>query len=196
MHSFLQLVQGLKDLFIMPVEQYQKDGRLLRGIQKGAHSFTSLTAMSLLDFTNKLLGVIKFAAEMAFDIMSPESSVVVGKLPRKHQSGSGGGLNRNFLQRRRPAADMREGMFNAFSVIQEGMEETARTVIQNVMEDHNRRGLSGAVGGILRQVPPNLVRPVILATTATSNVLEGVKNQVAPEARKEEEEKWKNNAQN
>ena len=72
------------------------------------------------------------------------------------------------------------------------MEETARTVIQNVIEDHTRRGLSGAVGGILRQVPPNLVRPVILATAATSNVLEGVKNQVAPEARKEEEDKWKN----
>ena len=35
MHSFLQLAQGIKDLFIMPVEQYQKDGRLMRGFQKG-----------------------------------------------------------------------------------------------------------------------------------------------------------------
>lgn len=182
MHSLLQLVQGIKDLFMMPVEQYQKDGRLLRGIQKGANSFTSSTAMSLLDFTNKLLGVIKFAAEMAFDIMSPESCVVQGKLPHPN-------INRNAL--RRPA-DMREGMFNAFAVIQEGMEETARTVIQNVIEDHNRRGLTGAVGGILRQVPSNLVRPVILATAATSNVLEGVISQVAPESRKEDEEKWKN----
>ena len=181
MHSFLQLVQGVKDLFIMPVEQYKKDGRLFRGIQKGAHSFTSLTAMSVLDFTNKLLGVIKFAAEMAFDIMSPEATVVQGKLPHPN-------INRNAL--RRPA-DLREGMFNALAVIQEGMEETARTVIQNVIEDHNRRGLTGAVGGILRQVPSNMVRPVILATAATSNVLEGVKNQVAPDARKEEEEKWK-----
>ena len=88
-------------------------------------------------------------------------------------------------------ADMREGMFNAFAIIQEGMEETARTVIQNVIDDHGRRGFSGAVGGIIRQVPSNLVRPVILATTATSNVLEGVKNQVAPETRKEEFDKWK-----
>ena len=47
-------------------------------------------------------------------------------------------------------------------------------------------GLSGAVGGIIRQVPSNVfAKPVILATTATSNVLEGVKNQVAPESRKE-----------
>ena len=52
----------------------------------GASSFTSLTAMSLLDFTNKLLGVIKFAAEMAFDIMSPEAAVVQGKLPHPNIS--------------------------------------------------------------------------------------------------------------
>jgi hypothetical protein len=52
----------------------------------GASSFTSLTAMSLLDFTNKLLGVIKFAAEMAFDIMSPEATVVQGKLPHPNIS--------------------------------------------------------------------------------------------------------------
>ena len=57
--------------------------------------------------------------------------------------------------------------------------------------EHARRGLTGAVGGILRQVPSNLVRPVILATTATSNVLEGVKCHVAPESRREEEDKWK-----
>ena len=160
--------------------------------------------------------------------MSPETSVVQGKLPHPN-------INRNAI--RRPA-DMREGkistnfsvkspnnltfayirlpvynfsvkspnnltisfmihgflsgMFNALAIVQEGLEETARTVILNVLEDHNRRGLSGAVGGIIRQVPSNLVRPVILATTATSNVLEGVKNQVAPESRKEEEEKWKN----
>ena len=37
-------------------------------------------------------------------------------------------------------------------------------------------------------MPSNLVRPVIVATAATSNVLEGVKNQVAPDARQEEEE--------
>ena len=82
-------------------------------------------------------------------------------------------------------------MVNALTVIQEGVEEAARTVIQNVADEHSRRGLTGAIGGILRQVPSNLVMPVILATAATSNLLEGVKSQVDPEARKEEQEKWK-----
>lgn len=186
MHSVLQLLQGIKDLVLMPVEQYQKDGRILRGLQRGAHSFTSSTAMSLLDFTNRVLGVIKFAAELAFDIMSPESAVVQGKLP--HPA----------FGRRRPANaamrrpnDVREGVFNAFAIVQEGFDETARSLAQAVALEHSRRGLTGAVGGILRQVPSNLVRPVILATSATTNVLEGVKCHVAPGARKDEEDKWK-----
>jgi hypothetical protein len=51
--------------------------------------------MSFLDFTNRLLGVVKFAAEMAFDIMSPEGMVVQGQLPHHYPAavrrGGGGG---------------------------------------------------------------------------------------------------------
>uniref|UniRef100_A0A8D2CBP6 Autophagy related 2B n=1 Tax=Sus scrofa TaxID=9823 RepID=A0A8D2CBP6_PIG len=36
MHSLVQLVQGLKDLVWLPIEQYRKDGRIVRGFQRGA----------------------------------------------------------------------------------------------------------------------------------------------------------------
>ena len=74
----------------------------------------------------------------------------------------------------------------------QGLDETARSLAGAAASEHARgRGLSGAVGGVLRQVPSTLVRPVIVATTATTNVLEGVKNQVAPEDYHDEQEKWK-----
>ena len=209
MHSLLQLVQGIKDLFFLPIEQYQKDGRLMRGIQKGASSFTSSTAMSFIDLTNKFLGAVKFAAELAFDIMSPEGTVVQGRLPHPSRMTN----KRNIKVLKRPS-DMREGVFNALAVVQEvliktyrfalvfqpfngtffffkGLDETARSLAEAAAQEHARKGLSGAVGGVLRQVPSTLVRPVILATTATTNVLEGVKNQVAPDVHKEEADKWK-----
>jgi autophagy-related protein 2 len=37
MFSVLQLFQGIKDLILLPLEQYQKDGRLMKGLQKGAN---------------------------------------------------------------------------------------------------------------------------------------------------------------
>lgn len=49
------VVQGVKDLFWMPVEQYQRDGRIVRGVQKGAQSFMTCTAMSTLELTNKMV---------------------------------------------------------------------------------------------------------------------------------------------
>ena len=51
--------------------------------------------------------------------------------------------------------------------------------------------VAGAVGGVLRAVPSNMVRPVILGAAATTNLLDGVKNQISPDQRVEEEEKWK-----
>lgn len=39
MHSVVQMFQGVKDLVWLPVEQYKKDGRIVRGLQKGASSF-------------------------------------------------------------------------------------------------------------------------------------------------------------
>ena len=193
MFSVRQLFQGIFDLVLLPLEQYQKDGRLMKGLQKGANSFTSSTAMSFLDFTNHLLGVIKFMAEMAFDIMSPEGVVVQGQLP--HPSVRRSGVYRHqgkALASPNKPADLREGVFNALAVVREGFDETARTLTEAATSEHARRGgLTGAVGGVLRQVPSTMMRPVIIGTTATVNVLEGVQSQVAPEIRREEEEKWR-----
>ena len=81
MHAFLQMIYGIRDLVLLPLEQYQKDGRIVRGLQKGTTSFTHSTTLSLLDVSNKLLNVVKFMAELAFDVMSPDGCVVAGKLP-------------------------------------------------------------------------------------------------------------------
>ena len=61
----------------------------------------------------------------------------------------------------------------------QGLDETARSLADAAAKEHARRGISGAVGGILREMPSTLLfRPVIVATAATTNMLEGVKNQV------------------
>ncbi len=134
-HSIFQLLQGLRDLVVLPLEQYQKDGRLVRGLQRGARSFTTSTALSLLELTHRLLGAVKFFAEVAFDVMSPEGAVVQGKLPYQHQmsrrqllaggAGGGGGGGAAGAVQARPA-DLREGVFTAFEVMRQGLEETSR----------------------------------------------------------------------
>lgn len=56
---------------------------------------------------------------------------------------------------------------------------------------HEQKGITGAVGGVLRQIPPTVVKPLIVASEATSNLLGGMRNQIKPDALKEESLKWR-----
>lgn len=53
------VVQGIRDLVCMPLEQYQKDGRIVRGLQRGANSFTTSTALAALDVTSRIVQAIQ-----------------------------------------------------------------------------------------------------------------------------------------
>ena len=64
-------------------------------------------------------------------------------------------------------------------------------MVRVASEEHEQKGVSGAVGGVLRQIPPTVVKPIILATEATSNVLGGMRSQLVPDARHEAEQKWR-----
>lgn len=57
--------------------------------------------------------------------------------------------------------------------------------------EHEQKGVTGAVGGVVRQIPPTIISPFIIASEATSNILGGMQNQINPDVKKEQEDKWK-----
>ncbi|XKL63743.1 hypothetical protein PGB90_006107 [Kerria lacca] len=59
MYSLVQLFHGIRDLFWLPIEPYQKDGRIVRGLQRGANSFTTSSAMAVLEITARLFYAIQ-----------------------------------------------------------------------------------------------------------------------------------------
>lgn len=73
----------------------------------------------------------------------------------------------------------------------QGISGTAKNIVKVATDEHDQKGLTGAVGGVLRQIPPTIVQPIILASAATSNVLGGMRNQLKPDAKREDEEKWR-----
>lgn len=57
--SQIPLVHGVRDLFWLPIEQYRKDGRIIRGLQRGAASFGTSTASAALELSNRLVQAIQ-----------------------------------------------------------------------------------------------------------------------------------------
>uniref|UniRef100_A0A8D3DUE9 Autophagy related 2B n=1 Tax=Scophthalmus maximus TaxID=52904 RepID=A0A8D3DUE9_SCOMX len=180
-HSLVQLVQGFRDLVWLPIEQYRKDGRIVRGFQRGTASFGTSTAMAALELTNRMVRTIQATAETAYDMVSP---VPDERDTKRIKRFSHYGLAHQ-------PVDLREGVAKAYTVVKDGITDTALTIYDTATREHEQRGMTGAVGGVLRQLPPAVVKPLIMATEATSNVLGGMRNQIHPDARQEESQKWR-----
>uniref|UniRef100_A0A146KUZ5 Autophagy-related protein 2 n=1 Tax=Lygus hesperus TaxID=30085 RepID=A0A146KUZ5_LYGHE len=182
MHALVQLFQGIRDLFWLPIEQYQKDGRIVRGLQRGANSFTTSTAIAALELTARIVQAIQSIAEAAFDMVSPGPSV-------RRSNGTKFKKQHSYSH----PADIREGVANAYILVKEGLGETAEAIVRVASAEAEQKGAVGAVGGVLRQIPPSVVQQLILASAATSNLLSGVRSQLAPDSRREANYKWKKN---
>lgn len=57
------------------------------------------------------------------------------------------------------------------------------------------RGYSGAVGGVLRQLPPTALAPILLASTAMARVLGGVRASLQPQGGEDQQDKWRQGKQ-
>ena len=73
----------------------------------------------------------------------------------------------------------------------QGLCDTATNIYSVAVQEHEHKGVTGAVGGVLRQIPSAVIEPVIIATEATSNVLGGMRNQLLPDRKLEDDQKWK-----
>uniref|UniRef100_K1RSP2 Autophagy-related protein 2 n=1 Tax=Magallana gigas TaxID=29159 RepID=K1RSP2_MAGGI len=118
MHSFVQIAQGIRDLFWLPVEQYKRDGRFVRGIQRGATSFSTSTAMAMLELTNRAVQSVQYVAEVTYDMVTPGPSC---RVQRRRLRG--------------PPADVREGVENAYIAI----TEVQGTAQYDLLPDANDR---------------------------------------------------------
>ncbi|CAG7834726.1 unnamed protein product [Allacma fusca] len=175
-NAFIQLYQGVKDLFILPAAQYRRDGNLIYGVQLGLTAFSSSTVDALLQLTNRLVLAVQKTAEVTYDIVSSGQSI-----DQERQA---------FALRSHPSGIV-DGVTNACSAIVDGVGSTASNFVTAANAGSASKGIPGAIGGVLREIPPALVKPVIIAAEATTNVIEGAKAQFNPNLKREFDEKRK-----
>ncbi|KAJ1927854.1 autophagy- protein 2 [Tieghemiomyces parasiticus] len=69
--SAVTLGSGVADLFILPLEQYKKDGRIVKGLQNGARSFKRTTASEAIKLSTKVTSTTQTLLERAGDLLHP-----------------------------------------------------------------------------------------------------------------------------
>ncbi|KRZ36225.1 Autophagy-related protein 2 -like protein A, partial [Trichinella pseudospiralis] len=166
LHNVAQVAGGIRDLLWLPVQSFRKEGRLLRGVQRGTRSFAVSTASTILDLSEKFFVTIHTVAEFAFDVVSPDSCRQERRqLPRRASP---------------PPADFRHGFDRACSTVRSGLAETANAVAAIGRDDRAQYGRN-PIRDLLRQATPCVFGPVLVASRASHQLLGGLKNQIRPE---------------
>lgn len=89
--SLVNLGSGIADLVLLPIEQYKRDGHIIRGLQKGGQAFTRATTLEALKIGTKLAVGTQVLLEHADEIFgSGKASAGSSSSGSKARQESGG----------------------------------------------------------------------------------------------------------
>lgn len=165
---------GVRDLIVIPMREYKKDGRLVRAVRKGVVSFGRTTTTELAKLGAKLAVGTHTILSGAEGLLVPGGRSLSSRneQPDRVRSEEQAGLS--------PYADQPIGVVQGLRGAYRGLERDlllARDAIiampGEVMESDNT---SGAAAAFLRSAPVVILRPAMGITKAVGQTLMGAAN--------------------
>ncbi|KAI0831319.1 hypothetical protein BC628DRAFT_1312257 [Trametes gibbosa] len=196
--SVVNVGSGVADLVLLPIAQYKKDGRVVRGLQKGANSFVKSTAMEAIRLGARLATGTQVILEQAETVLGGQFKDQVTaetlQLPPGFEiddEGLDSESGELFSKYADQPTNVKEGVKSAYDSLKRNLNSAAQTILAVPMEVYERSGNEGPVRAVVRAVPIAVLKPMIGASEAVSKTLLGLQNTLDPHIRQENEAKYK-----
>lgn len=174
--SLVNIGSGFKELVEIPLKEYQKDGRIIRSISKGAAAFARTTGTELVKFGAKLAVGTQYALQGAEEML--------GTGRRPEEAWEDDDLDADDKKQISLYADHPTGVIQG---IRGGYRSLARDV--NLARDAiiavpgevmESQSASGAAKAVLRRAPTIIFRPAMGVTKVIGQTLMGATNSIDP----------------
>ncbi|KAF7304826.1 GP-PDE domain-containing protein [Mycena kentingensis (nom. inval.)] len=198
--SVVNVGSGVADLVLLPIAQYKKDGRIVRGIQKGTTAFFKSTAVEAIKLGARLATGTQVILEQAEDVLGgqfkdPVTTETVQPIAADYvldgQSDDESSEDDVISKYAQQPADLREGVQSAYKSLHRNLHSAAQTILAVPMEVYERSGNEGPVRSVIRAVPIAVLKPMIGVSEAVSKTMLGLHNALDPNVRHENEAKYK-----
>ncbi|CAG8485963.1 5701_t:CDS:10 [Paraglomus brasilianum] len=197
--SLVNIGSGVVDLILLPVEQYKKDGRIIRGLQKGTQSFAKATTMEAIKLGTKLAVGTQVMLEHADEILSFSSDDNSGRggrgasmsMAANEDDSDDDNKEGKPSKYAHPPADINEGIEAAYKSLRQNIGTAAHTIFAVPMEVYEKTGAQGSAKAVIKAVPVAVLKPMIGASEAVSKTLLGLRNTIDPNQKLEMEDKYK-----
>ncbi|KAJ4292479.1 autophagy- protein 2 [Kalmusia sp. IMI 367209] len=191
---------GVADLFVVPMREYKKDGRVVRSIRKGAVTFARNTTSGAAHLGAKVAIGAQTILEGAEKFLNPETASPGRSSAAYTHAHDWDGEDPSNSDTDEPRAvsnyanqpiTVAAGLRSAAKHFQKDWS-TARDAVIAIPGEIMEEGTGAGVAKVLaRRAPTVVLRPVAGATKAISRTLMGVGNALDPESRRKIEDKYK-----
>ncbi|BCR83148.1 putative autophagy regulatory protein Atg2 [Aspergillus chevalieri] len=194
--SLVNVGGGVKDLVVVPMREYQKDGRIVRSIQRGAISFAKTTSNELVKLGAKLAIGTQTVLQGAEDLLSTQNAAAQQPIP----SAAAGLTEEDILDEEEAKkislyADQPVGVVQGLRGAFTGLERDlllARDAIVAVPGEVVESGSAKAAArAVWKRAPTVVLRPAIGVSKAVGQTLLGAGNTLDPANRRRMEDKYK-----
>ena len=147
--SMVNVGSGVADLILLPIAQYKKDGRIVRGIQKGTKAFVKSTAIEAVKMGAKLATGTQVILEQAEGILggnfeAPITAETLQPSPENDLVFESDDVEEEVLDLRskyaQQPADITEGVQVAYKSLRRNLSSAAQTILAVPMEVYERSG--------------------------------------------------------
>ncbi|PON69112.1 Autophagy-related protein [Parasponia andersonii] len=179
--SAVALGAGAAKLVSLPVENYRKDKRVLKGMQRGITAF--LRSVSV-----EAVGLGVHLAAGAHDILLQAEYRLTNSdpsIPRPISSKMKANVRSN------QPKDAQQGIQQAYESLSNGLEKSASALVGTPLKKYQRgAGAGSALAAAVRAVPAAAIAPASACAGAVHYALLGFRNSLDPEHKKESIEKY------
>lgn len=177
--SIVNVGSGVKDLVVVPMREYKKDGRIVRSIQKGAMAFAKTTTNELVKLGAKLAIGTQTVLQGAEDFLNAPGApqtVLDDDLEEEEKK-------RISLYADQPVGVV-QGLRGAYSSLERDLLLTRDAIVAVPGEIMESGSAAGAAKAVFKRAPTVILRPAIGATKAVGQTLLGAGNTLDPTNRR------------
>ncbi|KAB1207098.1 Autophagy-related protein 2 [Morella rubra] len=179
--SLVTVGSGAVKLVSLPVENYRRDRRVLKGMQRGTAAF--LRSISL-----EAVGLGVHLAAGAHDILLQAEYILTSIPPSVPRAGRS--KMKTNVRSDQPK-DAQEGIQRAYESLSDGLGKSASALVRTPFKKYQSgAGAGSALASAIRGVPAAAIAPASACASAVHYTLLGFRNSLDPERKKESMEKY------
>ncbi|KAG6123665.1 hypothetical protein E4U13_002294 [Claviceps humidiphila] len=189
--SLVNIGSGFRNLIEIPLREYQKDGRIIRSISKGAVAFARTTGTELVKLGAKLAVGTQYALQGAEGLLTEHTQPENISSPWDVEHDSDPEERKQISLYADQPTGVLQGIRGGFRSLARDVKLARDAIIAVPGEVMSTQSAVGAARAVLNRAPTIILRPAVGVTKAIGQTLMGATNTLDHENRRRIGEKYK-----